>query len=75
MYMQTDTKRPKLTTPDLIKLFTAVPASFVDDFFSLYDRENTGIMNDFVIDFDKLTIWLDVDKKNCLCRCSIETHQ
>lgn len=56
--------RPELSTPDIIKLFTAVPATFVDDFYSLYDRKNIG--EKYIIDFDKLSQWLDVDKKNLL---------
>lgn len=53
--------KPKLTTPQVLKLFTQVPHEFIDDFFSLYDREKI-VENPYIIDLDKLAKWLDVRK-------------
>jgi hypothetical protein len=34
-----DKEKTKLTTPEVLKLFTRVPHEFIDDFFALYDRK------------------------------------
>lgn len=52
-------KVPKLSTAEVIKLFTNVPKKFVDDFLALYDPTYPA---DFVIDLDILANWLDVKK-------------
>ena len=50
---------PKLSVPQVIKLFTNVPATFVDDFFLLYDPKDPST---FIVDLDVLSKWLDVAK-------------
>jgi phage anti-repressor protein len=60
-----DPASPKLTTPQILKLFTQVPRDFIDDFFSLYDPKKL-IENPYIIDLDKLAKWLVVEKKRLL---------
>ena len=55
---------PKLSVPQVIKLFTNVPATFVDDFFSLYDPKDPST---FIVDLDMLSKWLAV-RKSCLIK-------
>lgn len=54
---------PKLSTSQVIKLFTNVPTKFVDDFFSLYDPKDPST---FIVDLDTLTKWLGVKKTNLM---------
>jgi hypothetical protein len=54
----------KLSKAQLIKLFTRVPAAFVDDFYAfLKDKKR---QNDFSIDLEKVSKWLKVAKYNLL---------
>ena len=64
---------PHLSTQDVIKLFTRVPHKFVDDFFHLYDRNNTEKTN-FIIDLDKLATWLKT-RKSHLCTTLKESYR
>jgi phage anti-repressor protein len=63
--MTDNSKLPKLTTVEVIKLFTNVPEGFAEDFFSLYDKKHVG-KDDYIIDVEKLAKWLEVTKKNLL---------
>ena len=62
----------KLAITDVVKLFTNVPAKFVDDFFSLYDRD-TG-QGEFVIDLSRLAKWLKVEK-NVLRKTLVHSYK
>jgi len=67
------TKPPNLTVAQVIKLFTSVPHEFVDDFFSMYDRDD--IMNDgYSIDLEQLSKWLNT-KKYCLMQTLKESYK
>ena len=44
-----------------IKKISGIPNDFIDDLFSFYD-ENT-LQTDFVINLDKVALWLDVHKR------------
>lgn len=52
---------PNLTVAQVIKLFTTVPHDFVDDFFSLYDR-NKITQDEFLINLEILSKWINVPK-------------
>jgi hypothetical protein len=54
------THKSNLSVSDVVKLFTNVPAKFVDDFFALY-KPNTK-QDEFVINIDSIVKWLDVQK-------------
>ena len=60
--MTDNSKLPKLTTVEVIKLFTKVPQGFAEDFFSLYSKNH--VKDDYIINIDKLAKWLDVPKNN-----------
>ena len=52
---------PKLTVDEVLKIFTAVPKTFIDDFFK-FTKFNKHVTSDFFIDVNKLSLWLDVSK-------------
>lgn len=51
---------PKLSVSDVVKLFTNVPSTFVDDFFEMYKPDTK--QDEFVINIDSVAKWLDIEK-------------
>jgi phage anti-repressor protein len=53
----------RLSKVDLVKLFTTIPHSFVDDFYNVLESSNSNT-NMFPISLDTLSKWLNVTKGN-----------
>lgn len=51
-----------LSLQEYLKKYSTISSRFIDDFFSLYDRQTNS--SDFVIDLDVLTKWLKSRKDN-----------
>jgi hypothetical protein len=52
----------QMSLQQYLKTYTTVSNKFIDDFFSLYNFETSN--TDFVINLDKVAIWLNSQKKN-----------
>lgn len=57
------TKKVHLTFSQVVKLFTAVPHKFIDDFYQFYLDDT---YDEYIVDLDKLAEWLDVPKYELL---------
>lgn len=66
-------KPPKLSVPEILKIFTTVPKKFIDDFFSLYSDDQL-LKSEYVIDIEKLAKWLDI-RKDTLLNTLRESYQ
>ena len=51
----------RITFRDYLKKFSSVSNKFIDDFFSLYNKDTTN--DDFVINLDKVAKYLKTIKK------------
>lgn len=56
-------KNVHLSFVQVVKLFTTVPHKFVDDFYSFYQDDT---YNEYIVDIDKLSEWLDVPKSDLM---------
>lgn len=50
---------PKMSLQEYIKKHSKIPAAFVDDFHSVYDRAST---EKYVVDLDRVAEWLNTQK-------------
>jgi phage anti-repressor protein len=61
-----------ISLQEYLKKYSTINNKFIDDFFNLYDEDTTDI--DFVINLDKLVMWLKTEKKH-MKKTLLESYQ